>query len=423
MDGRWIKNFNDIATTDARKNGLKIIESGLDAIDTEKVILNSIRLENNTLTVKDLRFNLNDFKNVKVVGFGKAACKAALTLESILGSKIKDGAVIGLDKVTCDYVETYQGNHPLPTIANVEASRHIFEISKNSDENDLVIVIVSGGGSALLCWPEKEYEQGQRLYKEFLRCGGTIQDLNTIRKHISMMKGGGLAKVLYPATVVGLIFSDVPGPHYDCVASGPTYKDASTVSEAENISEKFGLGNFEFLETPKDDSYFEKVHNVVLTSNLAALEAMSTKALELGFKPWIISSEIYDTPETIIEKFSLAAKQNSAVFAGGETCLKVNHNGGSGGRNLFLGMKGMFSFPKDSLFISFASDGMDNGPSAGAIIDAPTRERLEKSGLNIDDFIERYDPQSLFDKIDSLIFTGPTNANVSDLMMLLRQDK
>lgn len=419
MDGRWIKNFNELAVTDLRRGALKIIESGLDAIDTEKVVLSSVKLTGDILTIKDSKFDLKNFKRIKVIGFGKAACRAALALEAVLGSRINDGAVVGLDKITCDYIETYQGGHPLPSTGSLEAGRRIFELSQNSDEKDLAIVIVSGGGSALLCWPETEYHQGQALYKEFMRCGGTIQDLNTVRKHISLIKGGGLAKLLYPATVVGLIFSDVPGPYYDCVASGPTYLDESTVADAQAVAEKMKLGSFDFLETPKEDIYFQKVKNIVLTSNTAALEAMSTKATELGFKSKIISSELYDTPEKVIERFALAAEPNAAIFGGGETCLKIDHAGGHGGRNLFLSMKAMPSFMDNSLFISFASDGMDNGPAAGAIVDTLTRQHLKQSGLNVNDFIERYDPQALFAKIDNLIFTGPTNANVSDLMMLL----
>src|ERR1035437_9999936 len=144
MDGHWIKNWDILATTPNRKVALQIIESGLDAIDTQNVILNSLKLENNILTIQDQSFDLNKFKKIKVVGFGKSSCKAALTLEKILGDKINMGAVVGLEKVDCKYIETFAGTHPRPTEENFEAGKKIYEIIKNSTEEDLVIVLVSG---------------------------------------------------------------------------------------------------------------------------------------------------------------------------------------------------------------------------------------------------------------------------------------
>src|SRR3972149_4750962 len=232
---RWIKNFDELATSKERKIALQIAEAGFEAISTRDVIANSIKLKNNILSVKDHKFDLGKFKKIKVIGFGKASCEAASALEDILGDKIKEGAVIGLQKVTCEYIETFAGSHPRPSTQNIEAGQKILAIAENSTENDLVIVIVSGGGSALLCVDQVECEQGQRLYDSFLKTGKTISVLNTVRKHISSLKGGGLAKVLYPAAVISLIFSDVPGDKFEDVASGPTYKDETTIAEAQKI--------------------------------------------------------------------------------------------------------------------------------------------------------------------------------------------
>ena len=155
----------------------------------------------------------------------------------------------------CERLQTFQGTHPLPSAENVRASGKIVQLAKQMTENDLVLVIVSGGGSALMCWPQSECEQGRRLYQNFLRAGGSIVELNTVRRHLSALKGGGLAAMLYPATVVGLIFSDVPGDNPQAVASGPTYRDETTVEDARRILGKYGLGGYALRDTRIDAKY------------------------------------------------------------------------------------------------------------------------------------------------------------------------
>ncbi len=421
MTKRWIKNFEELAITENRKIALEIAESGLDAINTEKVILNFIKLENNILSIQGEVFDLSKFKKIKVVGFGKASCDAALALEKILGQKIDEGVVIGLHKVTCDYIETFSGTHPRPSEINIGPGKMIYEIADKSEEDDLVIAIVSGGGSALLCPSEGECIQGQILYEESLKSKQTIIELNTLRKHVSVLKGGGLAKVAYPATVIGLIFSDVPGDHFDDVASGPTYKDNTTIADAEKIISEHSMEKLDLIETPKDDKYFEKVHNFVLVSNKTAVEAMAVKAKELGLEANIISTEMYDEVDESLKKLFGSQKDNTVVLAAGEPKLEVKTKGGSGGRNLFMALRAVKEKMTDenSVLIPLASDGMDNCDSAGAIIDKRTIEKIEKLGLNLDDYQARFDAYPIFQKSGDMIMTGATGANVSDLMILL----
>ena len=425
MDENQIKNFTELATTPNRKMALQIMEAGLKSIDTENVVFNSVKLENNILSVAGKNFNLNNFKKIKVVGFGKSSCDGVMALEKILGSKIKEGAVIGLSKVSCDYVETFVGTHPKPSLLNIEAGKRIYEIIKDSKEDDLIIALVSGGGSALLCYPENECEQGAKLYDAFLLSGKTINEINTVRKHLSLLKGGGLAKIAYPATIIGLIFSDVPGDNFSEVASGPTYKDKTTIADAEKIITENNLGQFDLVETPKEDKYFEKIHNFVLVGNITAVEAMAKKSEELGLEAKIVSTELYDEADEALKKIFSSQKENSVSLAAGEPSVVVPKNAGKGGRNLHLGLeviknkmleKENFS---DSVFISFASDGMDNSDVAGAVIDKYTIEKAKKLGLNAQDYSERFDSYDFFQKTGDLIFTGPTGANVSDLMILL----
>lgn len=416
-----IKNFDELATTPNRKLALEIIEAGITAINTEKVIDSSISIVGDTLFIKEKEFDLAKFKNIKVVGFGKSSTKAALTLEKILGSKITEGAVIGIEKVDCKYIETFVGTHPRPSLENVQAGKKIYEILDKSNEDDLVIVLASGGGSALLNYPESEYIQGAKLYDAFLGAGKTITEMNTVRKHLSLLKGGGLVRVAYPATVVGLIFSDVPGDVFENVASGATYKDLSTLEDAQKIITENNLGEFDLVETPKEDKYFEKVYNFVLVSNKTAVEAMAKKAKDLKLDANIISTELYDEIGESIEKIFKSKKDNSVVLAAGEPRVIIKNKEGKGGRNLHMGLEVIKKnlIDDDSLFISFASDGIDNTDVAGAIVDKNTIEKKDKLGLDVDDYLERFDSYDFFQKTGDTVITGPTGANVSDLMILL----
>jgi len=421
MEKSRIKNFNELATTENRKLALAIAESGLAAINTEEVILNSIKLRKNILNVAGKSFDLANYKKIKVVGFGKASPSAALALEKILDSKIEEGAVVGIQKVDSKYIETFVGTHPRPSEINLEAGGRIYEIIKDSTEEDLIIVLVSGGGSALLCNTEDECEQGIKLYDSFLKSGKTITEINTVRKHLSLLKGGGLAKIAYPATVIGLILSDIPGGNFENVASGPTYKDTTTIADAEKIIAENNLGKFDLNETPKEDKYFEKVSNFVLVSNKIAIDAMAKKARELNFEVNIVSTDLYSEVGEAIKKIFSEKKENTIVLAAGEPRIVVLKKGGKGGRNLHMGLEVIKNkiIDQNSVFISFASDGVDNSDVAGAVVDKSTIEKADKLLLNVDDYLSRFDSYSFFEKTGDMIKTGPTGANVSDLMILL----
>ncbi len=421
MKKGYIKNFEEISISKNRELTLEIIEAGYEAIDTEKVITDSIILEGEILKVQDNIYDLSLYKKIKVVGFGKASCQAAYILEGILGDKISEGAIIGLHKVPCKYIETYAGMHPVPSLENIVGGKRISEIATNMKEDELLIVLVSGGGSALLCYPESECIQGKKLYQNFLKSGQTINEINTIRKHLSLLKGGGLAKAAYPATVIGLIFSDIPGNHFQDVASGPTYKDVTTVHDAKRIIEQFDLGEYDLVETPKEDKFFEKVKNYVLVSNQNALHAMESKAKELDLSVEIISDELYSNVESSLEKIFSAQKENTVILAGGEPSLKVHGKTGLGGRNLHMALSALhMNLVKDhSVFVSFASDGMDNSDSAGAIADKFTVEKFNKLKIDAEEYLDNFDSYSAFLQSRDMIITGTTGSNVSDLMVLL----
>jgi len=221
--------------------------------------------------------------------------------------------------------------------------------------------------------------------------------------------------------VVSLIFSDIPGDVFENVASGPTYKDTSTVEDARKIIKENNLGEFDLIETPKEDKYFEKVENFILVSNKTAVEAMMKKALDFNLKANIISTDLYDGYKEVIKKIFSNKKENTIVLAAGEPSVVIKNISGRGGRNLHMGLEVVKEkiINDDSVFISFASDGMDNTDAAGAIIDKNTIEKINKLGLDIPDYSERFDSYSVFEKSGDLIKTGPTGSNVSDLMLLL----
>ncbi len=421
MNGEPIKNFAKLATTKNREIALRIMESGLNAINTKKVVSSFVSLSGDILSIKNKTFDLSKWNSIKIVGFGKSSCEAALALEDILGSRIKEGAVIGLSKEGCKYIETYKGTHPRPSLENLEAGERIKEIITGSDSKDLIIVIASGGGSALLCSDKGECESGIKLYDSFLKSGKTINEMNTVRKHLSTLKGGGLAKMAYPATVVGLIFSDVPGDNFADVASGPTYKDETTIDDAKKIIDENNLGEFNLIETPKESKYFDNVYNFVLVSNKIAVEAMALTVHELGFEPNIISTDLYDEVDKVLDKLFGAKKGGSVVLAAGEPSVIVPDKSGKGGRNLHMALKAIERGLIDgsSVFIPFASDGMDNSDASGAIVDKKTEEKINKLGIDVKDSLERFDSYPVFEKSGDMIITGPTGANVSDLMILL----
>ena len=401
----------------ARQDALNIAMAGIDSVRTSAVIERSVYVDGTTLHIANKAFDLQKFRHIHVIGFGKASCEASSALEAILGDRITRGIAIGTEARTCNMIDLCEATHPLPSDQNFRLSARLVKECESVHADDLVLVVISGGGSAMLCWPASECEQGIRLYEASNRAGLTIHELNTVRKHLSSLKGGGLAKLLYPATVVGLVFSDVPGGHDDLVASGPTYPDASTINDARAIIEKYSLGEFDLTETPKDPRYFASVTNIVLVSNGDALEAMKSKASALGYHATIIGAAFYDPPERLISLMQNAVTPHSAIIAGGESSFAVPVSHGTGGRNQHVALTAALVCRDGQVFASIASDGRDNGPHSGAITDAGTLTRAK--GLDIEEHLNRLDETELLSRTGDLVEMQPTGANVSDLYLLL----
>lgn len=428
-----ISNFEGLAITELRISALKIAEAGLLAIETGRAVKETLQFKEGNLIAADRKYELLPENKLIIVGVGKCAIEAGKAAEEILGDRISGGIVLDTrENNICEFVkiECFKGTHPFASEQNIAATQKIIEILKELNKNDLVIFLISGGGSTLLCLPEEGYNclPEKLIVSALFNQGATIQEINTIRKHTSLARGGYLAKHAYPARVVSLIFSDVPGDDLSFVASGPTVKDTTTMADADAVLSKYGvlqtcsLEHCGLLETPKEEKYFENVYNYLAVSNTKALEAMRAKAVALGFSVAIIDSQLAGEARKVGEKIA-ALIQNSnsqtAKIYGGETTVIIKSKG-KGGRNQELALSALSGVGADTLVLALASDGRDNGPYAGAIADAETQRKAEAQKLEPQDFLQVNNSSEFFEKTGDLLMTGETGANVSDLIIALK---
>lgn len=425
-----IKNFETLAQTPLRQVALRVVEAGLEAIDTVKVIKQSVQIAGRRISINGRDFSLAADGRLFVVGVGKCSLNAALALEDILGDQITDGLVADVAcPIAPKRIRFCKGDHPYPTEANIDLTAEIITLLKGIGEKDTVIFIISGGGTVMLCQPENHTCAEEReVVKALFKAGATIAQMNTIRKHLSLARGGFLAKHAFPAQVISLILSDVPGNDLSMVASGPTVLDETTVTDAKKIVEEYGLAadpNFDFkhfIETPKEKKYFKRVSNLLIISNDAALLAMAAKAKELGFSARIctscLSGEAREVGRDIAAELGAAPPKSAALF-GGETTVTVKGDG-KGGRNQELVLGALEGISEGAIALAIASDGIDNTEVAGALCDTIIKSEAEKLGANPKSFLARNDSFSFFEKVGGQIVIGPTGSNVSDLVLAIK---
>ncbi len=424
-----IKNFETLAKTPLRRAVLSISEAGLEAVDTETAVKNGVKFQGDNLFVQNRRFALSGINRIFFVGVGKCASEAARVFEEILGDKLNGGVLIDVAaEPTLKKIRAYAGTHPLPSEINVRAAKEIVNLLKGLEENDFVIFVVSGGGSALLCLPEDMVcEDEVKITDTLIKAGATIQEINTIRKHLSLARGGYLAKYAFPAKGVALVFSDVPGDDIQFIASGPTVKDETTVKDAGKILAKYdvlnicGLENCGLVETPKEDKYFRAIENMIFVSNKIALEAMAKKAAELGYQAEIcttcLTGDTQETARQIAEKLSGSPSKKVFLY-GGETTVRIIGEG-KGGRNMQFALSALPFLKDGQIVAAFASDGVDNSDFAGAICDRITMDRAVELSFEPQKFLADDDAYSFFQKVGDYILTGPTGSNVSDLVIAI----
>jgi len=436
----------------ARQLAINALNAALKAADPKNIIQSKIKVEKNSLKIDGLSFNLDDFKSVFVVGGGKASGSMAEVIEELLGDRIKDGA-INVPYASPAYetkkVKFEHASHPVPDIAGVKGAKRILDLVSEAEENDLIICLLSGGGSSLMPQPSASVSlrDKRRVTDALLKSGATINEINVVRKHISAFKGGWLAKRAYPATVVNLILSDVVGDPLDSIASGPTVPDSSTFQDAIEVLKHYGLWNKTPIsvkkvllsgkkglipETPKaGDKAFEKVHNIVIGNNMTASVAAYNNLKSAGLHTLLLSSCLEGQAKDVGTMFASMAKEiatsgnpipkPAGIIAGGETTVTVVGKG-KGGRNQEIALSAALKIANiDGIVVaSLSTDGVD-GPTdaAGALTDGKTMLRTHELGLNPRKFLSENDSYSFFSRLGDLIFTGVTGTNVDDVSVII----
>jgi glycerate 2-kinase len=422
-----IQNFDELATTDLRRDALSILEAGLSSIETKTVVRREVTCDGRFLYIQDRSYDLDTYDNVYVVGIGKCAGDACVILEEMLGERLAGGIVLDVRGVPLKKLRSEVGTHPLPSHQNVAVAEHIADMLDRATERDLIVTVISGGGSALLCLPhDMTCEAVASITQSLMEAGATIREMNIVRKHLSKIQGGWFAQRAYPAKVVSLVFSDVPGDDLATIASGPTVRDSSTKQEAERILATYNVLNVcalphcEVTETPKELKYFKKVENILVCTNKTALDAMREKAESLGYQASIKSTSIEGESCVLgAEILTQDIHRGECQLLGGETTVCVKNPNGKGGRNQEVALSALLSTKDDVIVVAAASDGWDNSNIAGALADMVVLQKAQQKGLDVQDYLERNMSYDFFAETGDAIKTGRLGSNVSDLYIVL----
>ncbi len=445
---RLIQNGKSEKTKLARKYALEILESAILAALPQKCIENVLKKKDDKLIVSGEELDLTDFENIYLVGAGKASIKMAEPVLNLI--PVSSAALVtppGIEtKIDLKIIE---GGHPIPNEGSLKGAKTIKNILKNAKEKDLVICLISGGGSALLCLPSNgiDLKDKQRVTELLIKSGATINEINAVRKHISAIKGGQLAKAAYPAKILTFILSDVVGDPLNVIASGPTVPDPTTFENAKDVLKRYNLWDTvpesiknriekgikkEVNETPKEgDPYFNGVKNIIVGNNILSCKAAQKKAEELGLNSLILSSMIEgESREVGIAHAGIAKeiytsenpiKKPAAIISGGETTVQIKGKG-KGGRNQEFALAGALKISGlDGLVIvSAGTDGIDGvTDAAGAIVDGYTLTKSSEEGLDPLEFLDENNSFEFFKKLNDLIYTGPTGTNVTDIHLMV----
>jgi glycerate 2-kinase len=437
----------------AREIALDTIEALLKSADPKQVIDSKIAVTEGLLRAGGKTYDLDTYRRVIVVGGGKASGAMAEALENILGNFIDDGIIVVPKGTAAEHntkkIRLHEASHPVPDKGSVDGAKKVVELVKHSQKNDLVICLISGGGSSLMTLPRKgvTLKDEQKTTDMLLKCGATINEINAVRKHLSDFKGGQLAKAAYPATVLGLLLSDVLGDPLDVIASGPTVPDSTSFSDAVNVFRRYGLWNKVpqlvrkvlldgqkgiIEETPKTSNpIFESVHNIVVGNNRLACEAAVAQLKKAGVNTVFFTSYLEGEAREIGTALSALVKevivsgnpvpQPAGIILGGETTVTVKGDG-KGGRNqeLALATSLRINGLENALLVALSTDGVD-GPTdaAGALVDGRTAAYAQGLGLDGREYLRNNDSYSFFQRLGGHIHTGPTGTNVNDVIIMI----
>lgn len=443
----FITNYKNLATNEIRKMLLEIIEAGFHEIDPKTWVKTHVLYNTtfNSVVVRNKPYDLIKGR-IFVVGGGKAAGYMAEAIEEIVGPDNITAGVVNVKggKYKTKKIETVEAGHPLPDKRGVKGVQKIFDLKEkyNIGKKDLVICLLSGGGSSLLPSLEKDIKLEDKilLTNLMIKAGMTISEMNAVRKHLSVIKGGKLAEHFAPAKVISLIISDVIGAQLEVIASGPTVADPTTYQDAISALDKYKIKDkipkkiLEYLEKgsrgelPETPKVLNNVDNYVLAGNETALEAMATCARNLGLRPLVVSSSVQGNSGEVASGMArlLASGEYEGydlLLFGGETTMALPPDAGEGGRNMHFvasTMVALKEWNKKWAMASFSTDGEDyTDSSAGAIIDSDSYKNAMLDGIDPAKYLEKYDTYNFFKKTKDLIITGKTGTNVADIMVYL----
>jgi glycerate-2-kinase len=434
----------------AREIALGILEVVLAEADPYVAVKKALSLDDGILKIENYEFDLDKYGVIYVIGAGKAAGGMGEAVENILGSRISSGSLnipMGTkNRFSLNQIKLSECSHPIPRVQDLDAAKKIFNIAKDASEGDLVIVLISGGASSLLTLPSKgvPLESIQSLTDSLLKSGAKIGEINSIRKHISNIKGGRLAEACHPAEVVSLIISDVVGDPLEVIASGPTVPDPTTFKSALKNLEKYDLAlrypeikdHLEkgllgsVPETLKEGSpIFESVHNFLISSN----EQVLRKVLEIMSKKYdstLITTELEGEASTEGKKMSVFLMREKELknpnsppkvfLGGGETTVTVKGTG-IGGRNQELVLSALAKLRgRGMAIVSIGTDGIDGSTeAAGAIADGSSQNKAKNLGLEPKNYLDNNDSYHFFKALDDLILTGATGTNINDILVMV----
>ncbi len=428
-----------------RQAAQAIWQAALDAGAAEPLLRRAAQIQGSRLSVGDQSWSLDERDRVIVLGCGKAGAAMARGIESLLGDRIADGFVVVKDGYTSPtrYVRLAEAAHPVPDARGQAATRRLLTLAGGAGRNDLIVFLVSGGGSALTPAPAPgiSLSDKQVVTALLLAAGATINEVNAVRKHVSGFKGGQLARVANPAPVLALILSDVIGDPLDVIASGPTAPDPTTFAEALDVLARYRVLNRvsvsirsrleagrqgEVAETPKPgDPLFAGVSNQIIGNNATIIDAAAARARGLGYEPHVLTRALHGEARQVAAELVEQGRRlppPACLIAGGETTVTVR-GPGLGGRCQEFALAAALALPagEDLVVLAAGTDGTD-GPTeaAGALIDAGTVSRGRAAGLDARQTLDDNDSHRYLRASGDLIVTGPTNTNLLDLYLVLR---
>jgi len=435
-----------------------ILEAAIEAVDPNHAVKNALRRDGDRLVVGNMAYNLDEIERVLIIGAGKAAAPMAEAVEFALYDLVKPGRLHGCvvtkyghgldpdDRTLIGGVRIEEAAHPVPDAAGVAAGTRLLRLAEAATANDLVVAVISGGGSALLeALPEGvSLEDWQQVTALLLECGASITEVNTLRKRLSLVKGGQLARACHPARVVTLVLSDIVGSPLDAIASGPTVPDSTTWRDAWAVVEKYALAERlpasvlarleaglrgELPETPKPgDPVFDGSQVMIVGDNTVATTAAAHSATELGYSVEVRTNALegeaaevarHLVQEAVAYQVRAGAESLPALLIwGGETTVTLGSEYGAGGRNQEMALAAALALEgtRGITFVAFATDGTD-GPTdcAGGWANGETAARARDMGADLGAALASHAAYDALEKIDALIVTGPTRTNVNDI--------